>query len=143
MRIVMVKKRLRDGQPCRKCVQAEQLLRDRGLESRIDAVVWADEANEHSEGVVLAKEFGVDTAPFFLVYDNARSPQVYTSALRLIREQLRTTTPQSQTVEPPSAEELSSLQERLRRESPAAAVDWALSRYGRSCAIAFSGGKTS
>ena len=39
MHVTMVKKRLASGEPCRKCAQAEDLLRSRGLWDRIDEVV--------------------------------------------------------------------------------------------------------
>ena len=46
----MVKKRLADGRTCEKCEQAEQLLRSRGLWSRIDEVAWAVEGEPDSPG---------------------------------------------------------------------------------------------
>ena len=48
MHVTMVKKRLLSGEPCRKCVQAEELLKARGLYGRIDEVLWADEADPAS-----------------------------------------------------------------------------------------------
>ena len=39
----MVKKQLKNGEPCRKCAQAEDMLRARGLWDHIDDVIWADE----------------------------------------------------------------------------------------------------
>jgi len=44
MHVTMVKKRLENGEPCRKCAQAEDLLKNRGLWSRIDEIVVADES---------------------------------------------------------------------------------------------------
>jgi hypothetical protein len=66
-RIVMVKKRLESGEPCAKCSQAEQMLRDRGVWDAIDQVVWADERDDESEGMRLARRLGVELAPFFVV----------------------------------------------------------------------------
>ena len=58
MHLVMVKKELADGSPCRKCGQAEEMLRRRGLWDKIDRVVVAKEGDERSEGVALAQEHG-------------------------------------------------------------------------------------
>jgi hypothetical protein len=54
MHVTMVKKRLANGQPCEKCVQAEELLKRRGLWERIDQVIWADESDPSSAGMKLA-----------------------------------------------------------------------------------------
>ena len=118
MAVVMVKKRLASGEPCRKCVQSEELLRRRGLWDRIDQVVWADEADPASEGMVLAARFGVETAPFYIVDGEV----VYRSALKLIRDVLSGSDPG----DPETME-------------PAEVVRWALSRHGAETAIAFSG----
>lgn len=67
MRVTMVKKQFADGSTCQKCVQAEELLRRRGLWERIERVVWAMEAEPSSEGMRLAAEHHVTLAPFFLV----------------------------------------------------------------------------
>jgi hypothetical protein len=83
----MVKKRLLDGRECRKCAQAIEQLKARGLWNRIDEVVVADEADPASPGRQLAERVGVDTAPFFIVRDEA-GEQVYTSVMRLIRDRL-------------------------------------------------------
>lgn len=87
MHITMVKKRLADGSDCRKCNQATEHLKTRGLWERIDEVVLADEADPASAGMLLAKRFGIDTAPFFIVRDGA-GEQVYTSVMRLIQDRL-------------------------------------------------------
>jgi hypothetical protein len=83
----MVKKRLLDGRECRKCAQATEQLKARGLWERIDEVVEADEGNAESPGRKLAARFGVDTAPFFIVRDDA-GEYVYTSVMRLIQDRL-------------------------------------------------------
>lgn len=84
----MVKKRLLDGSDCRKCAQASEQLASRGLLDRIDEVVWAVEGDPESDGIVLGMQHGVDTAPFFVVRDDAGGEQVYTSVMRLIKERL-------------------------------------------------------
>jgi hypothetical protein len=85
MHITMVRKKMRDGSDCRKCAEAVEHLRARGLWERIDEVVWAQEGDPDSPGLVLAARFGIDRAPFFVVRD-AGGEKVYTSVLRLIEE---------------------------------------------------------
>lgn len=117
MSVVMVKKRLASGEPCRKCVQSEELLRQRGLWEQIDRVVWADESDPGSEGMRLAAEHGVETAPFYIV-DGER---VVRSTLLLIREVGAARAAEPETMEPQEV------------------VRWALERHGAETAIAFSG----
>jgi hypothetical protein len=87
MHVTMVKKRTQDGTECRKCAQATEHLRARGLWSRIDDIVWAHEGDASSPGMELGKRLGVDQAPFFVVRDGD-DEQVYTSVIRLIRDRL-------------------------------------------------------
>jgi len=83
----MVKKRLADGRECRKCAQATEQLKTRGLWGRIDEVLEAREGDSTSPGAQLAARLGLDTAPFFVVRDEA-GEQVYTSVMRLISDRL-------------------------------------------------------
>jgi len=83
----MVKKRLQDGQECRKCAQATEQLKSRGLWNRIDEVLEAREGDGSSPGAQLAARFGIDTAPFFIVRDDA-GEHAYTSVMRLIQDRL-------------------------------------------------------
>ncbi len=78
----MVKKRLKDGSDCRKCAEATDFLRDRGLWGRIDEVVWAEEGNAASAGMQLGARLGVERAPFFLVQEDG-AETVYTSVVQL------------------------------------------------------------
>jgi hypothetical protein len=82
MRITMVKKKLRDGSDCRKCEEVTEYLRGRGLWERIDEVIWAEEGNAESPGMILGERLGVERAPFFVVRDDA-GEIVYTSVLQL------------------------------------------------------------
>src|SRR6185369_7031994 len=88
MRVTMVKKRLLSGEPCKKCVDAETLLKNRGLWSRIDEVVWAIEGDPESAGLKLATQYKVELAPFFVVQDDNGEARVYTSTLSFIKEAL-------------------------------------------------------
>ena len=85
MHVTMVKKKLRDGSDCRKCAEATEHLRSRGLLDRVDEVVWAREDDPESPGMVLARRLGVERAPFFVVRDE-QGEKVYTSVLQLVRE---------------------------------------------------------
>lgn len=85
MHITMVKKRLIDGSECRKCQEATAHLQSRGLWDRIDEIVWAQEGDDSSPGIVLGTRLGVERAPFFVVHDE-RGEAVYVSVLQLIRE---------------------------------------------------------
>ena len=85
MHVTMVKKKLRDGSDCRKCAEATEHLRSRGLLDRIDEVVWAYEDDPQSPGMVLGARLGVERAPIFVVRDE-QGEKVYTSVLQLVRE---------------------------------------------------------
>ena len=87
MHITMVKKRLADGSECRKCVEATECLKSRGLWHRIDDIVWAEEGDSASLGMKLGGELGVERAPFWVVRDGA-GEAIYTSVLQLVRERL-------------------------------------------------------
>jgi hypothetical protein len=85
MHVTMVKKKLRDGSDCRKCAEATEHLRSRGLLDRIDEVVWALEDDPASPGMVLGERLGIERAPFFVVRDED-GEHVYTSVLQLVRD---------------------------------------------------------
>jgi phosphoadenosine phosphosulfate reductase len=88
MNVTMVKKVLPGGEACKKCAQAEEVLRRRGLWDRIDRVVIADEGDAASEGMRLAREFAMATAPFFIVSDGPGRPRIFESVLSLIKDAL-------------------------------------------------------
>ena len=85
MHVTMVKKKLADGEDCRKCAEVTAYLERRGFWNRIDEVVWAHENDPQSPGMELGARLGVERAPFFVVRD-AKGETVYTSALQLIQE---------------------------------------------------------
>jgi len=131
----MVKKRLKNGQPCDKCVQTEELLKRRGLWDRIDEVVWADESDDSSPGMKLAQEKQVTLAPFFIVREGERE-DVYTSALGFIKERLGAAEPAAAAPPPVGADALAA---ELSGKSPAEVVKRILAQYGARAAISFSG----
>jgi len=142
MRVTMVKKKLLGGEACKKCVQAEDMLKARGLWPRIDEVVWAIEGEPESPGMKLAAQYQVELAPFFIVESEGRAPRVYTSTVQFIKEALgggSSVTPAATPGAPLSADELASLSVDFDSAPPERSVRWALERFGRSVAIAFSG----
>jgi phosphoadenosine phosphosulfate reductase len=161
LRVTMVKKELASGEPCKKCAQAEDMLRRRGLWDRIDEVVYAREVDPQSAGMLLAQEHDVKLAPFFLV-ERGQGVEVFTSVVQLVKDVLEERGDGPAHVEPsvtPSAdsgaaavspENLSGAAGLTQAEVEAAAVElaeaeparilaWAQSKLGRGLAIAFSG----
>jgi phosphoadenosine phosphosulfate reductase len=137
MHITMVKKRLANGEMCRKCAQAEELLRNRGLFDRIDEVVWADEGDPASPGMQLGAKFGVANAPFFLVRDDSGATTVYESVLKLVNERL-TARPSTEPAEVSSGDVEAAARD-LAGSHPSEILRWGLERWGASLGISFSG----
>ena len=152
MNVIMVKKRLLNGEPCKKCAQAEDVLRRRGLWQRIDRVVVADESDAESEGMRMARDLGMETAPFFVVSDGASPPRLFESVLSLIKDGL--------SIEPGAASggtaggappataaageawspaKTEALQRQLAGRDAAGILGGVLETFGEGCAIAFSG----
>ena len=89
MTITMVKKITLDGEPCRKCAEVDEKLSAAGLTDKIDRIVIADERDQDSEGMQLAKEHSVELAPFFIVENDDGSTQIYTVYFRFVKEVLQ------------------------------------------------------
>lgn len=143
MHITMIKKRLADGQPCKKCSQADEVLERRGLLSRIDEVVWAEERDAESPGMLLASRFQVDVAPFFLVTQGDGAPSVHTSVAQFAKW-LDSLQPRksTETVIAGSGlmqEELTHLASQMDQAAPQEILRWGLERFGERCSLAFSG----
>ena len=139
MHVTMVKKRLQSGEPCRKCAQAEDLLKTRGLWDRIDEVVWADEGDPASPGMVLGARLGVALAPFFIVRSDSGAETVYESVLQLMNALKALDAPGAR---PPSLGDAPDVQVAagdLADAHPSAILRWGLERWGASLGIAFSG----
>lgn len=138
MHVTMVKKRLATGEPCRKCAQAEELLRNRGLWNRIDEVVIADENDASSPGARLAARHGVAVAPFFIVRDEDGTETVYESALKFIKDRLSDAPPTVQSRATGDVD-FEVVQKELEGRHPSEILKWGLERYGSLCGLAFSG----
>ena len=86
----MVKKIKADGSPCRKCDEVTRRLAEAGLTDRIDQIVIADERNPGSEGMLLAEQYNIDRAPFFIVEETGKDPRIYTVFMKFLKEVLQT-----------------------------------------------------
>lgn len=146
MHITMIKKRLADGQPCKKCSQADDVLARRGLLSHIDEVVWADERDPESPGRVLANRFNVELAPFFVVeHGEGAAPTVHTSVAQFAKwlDSVRPGKPGAATSsdgdQALTPESLFQLARDMDQAAPQDIVDWGLKRFGERCGLAFSG----
>lgn len=141
MHVTMIKKRLLSGEPCKKCAEAEEMLRGRGLWDRIDRVVWAQEGDPSSEGMLLGQKHGVANAPFFIVKAPSGQEQVLESTLKLMR--LLTdggaSVAEAPQAQPVTAEEVPLLVDQLAHAEPQDTLRYLLGRFGSDCAIAFSG----
>jgi len=159
VRVTMIKKRLKDGSPCEKCAQSEDMLRRRGLWSAIDEVVWADEGDPESPGMQIAQRFDVKIAPFFLVeLDGAAAgsdPLVVKSALKLVKDHLagleddptptRMAAEAAAASEPdakksPEEAEIAELCRRFDYAEPQDILRYGLERFGDRLGIQLSGG---
>jgi hypothetical protein len=85
MNITFVKKVLKDGRPCQKCLDVEQRLKAAGQMDHIDTVLVADERDPDSAGIQLANKLGVSRAPFFVV-DEGGETKIYTVYFKFAKE---------------------------------------------------------
>lgn len=86
MNITFIKKIKIDGTPCAKCADVQEQLEKNGQLKFINRIVIADERNPESEGMVLARKFNVDRAPFFIVEQENKAPLIYTVYLKFSKE---------------------------------------------------------
>lgn len=86
MKITFVKKIKADGSPCRKCAEVQTRLEKDDHIDKIDRTVIADERDDKSEGMQLAKKYKVDRAPFFIVEAEDSEPLVFTVYFKFVNE---------------------------------------------------------
>jgi phosphoadenosine phosphosulfate reductase len=139
MHVTMVKKRLLSGDACKKCVEAEDLLRGRGLWGRIDRVVWAVEGEPASEGMQLGQRFGMANAPFFVVRDEQGHEEAVASTLKLLRTIATSPEPEPAPVGDMTRPEAEALVAEFAQLEPQDSLRRLLTRFGKDCSIAFSG----
>jgi phosphoadenosine phosphosulfate reductase len=139
MHVTMVKKRFANGETCKKCIQAEELLKSRGLWGRIDEVVWADESDPTSPGMQMAVRLAVTLAPFFVVReDDGRTEVVYESVLKLVGERFKEAAARPSTTSDGAADVETAARD-LADSHPSEILRWGLTRFGAALGIAFSG----
>ncbi len=161
MHITMVKKLLEGGRVCDKCLQAEQLLKNKGLWDKVDEVLWAVEGDAQSQGMLIAARKGITLAPFFVVKNENGTERTFDSVLKFVKECFGQEQPSIAASSNPNGVELAmtdskrdheaspplalteailaKISEQLRNCSPSQIVEWVLARYGKECAISFSG----
>ena len=88
MKVIFVKKRLLSGNFCAKCDDVQRKLEESGYLESIDEVVIAEESDPQSRGMLMAKQLGVNFAPFFVVERANEAPVVYTVYFQLVKEVL-------------------------------------------------------
>ena len=88
MKITLVKKILADGSPCKKCGDVLEKLESSGQIDKINQILVADERDPSSEGMLIAKQYNVDRAPFFVVEKDGEEAQIYTVYLKFVKEVL-------------------------------------------------------
>lgn len=95
MKITLVKKILADGSPCPKCADVLEKLETSGHMARIDDILIADERDPQSPGMLIAAQYDVSRAPFFVVEREAGAPLIYTVYLKFVRDVLDQETSES------------------------------------------------
>lgn len=88
MHITLVKKVLADGSLCAKCGDVEQKLKENDQEKFLDETLIADERDPESPGMQLAQRLNVQRAPFFVVEEEGKEPEVYTVYFKFVKEVL-------------------------------------------------------
>lgn len=89
MKIIFVKKIKLDGSPCAKCADVQQQLEKNQQLGFINETLIADERDPDSAGMLLAKKYQVDRAPFFVVEKETGEVQIYTVYLKFAKEVLQ------------------------------------------------------
>jgi len=87
-KITFVKKIFVDGSPCKKCGEVMDKMEAADQMRFIDEVVIADEADLESQGMLLAKQYDVSKAPFFIVEDEDDNIEIYTIYFKLVKDVL-------------------------------------------------------
>lgn len=89
MKITFVKKIKSDGSACRKCAEVQQRLENDGYINKIDQTIIADERDANSEGMLLAKQYNVSQAPFFIIEEQGKETQIYTVYFKFVNDILK------------------------------------------------------
>lgn len=89
MKITFVKKIKADGSACRKCAEVQERLEKDGYINKIDQTVIADERDTNSEGMLLAKQYNVSQAPFFIIEEEGKETEIYTVYFKFVNDILK------------------------------------------------------
>jgi hypothetical protein len=87
-KITFVKKIFANGSPCKKCGEVMDKMEAANQMRFIDEVVIADEADPESQGMLLAKQYDVSKAPFFIVEAKDGDIEIYTIYFKLVKDVL-------------------------------------------------------
>jgi len=98
--VVMVKKLMEDGSYCRKCQDVQGKLEKDNVLPWVSKTFVADVQNSKSDGALLAKEFDVDKAPFFIVKNPDEDWSLVYSYLQL-RKRLKKAAKEIEKTKPP------------------------------------------
>jgi len=88
MNITYVKKITTDGTACKKCAEVTERLEKADQMRFIDRVVIADERDPESEGMLIASQYNVERAPFFVVTQDDGETKVYTVYFKFVKDVL-------------------------------------------------------
>lgn len=92
MKITFVKKIKADGSACRKCAEVQQRLENDGYINKIDQTIIADERDTNSKGMLLAKQYNVSQAPFFIIEEEGKETEIYTVYFKFVNDILKGST---------------------------------------------------
>ncbi|KST65359.1 hypothetical protein [Mastigocoleus testarum] len=99
MVIKLVQKIKLDGNPCRKSAKILNSLHELNLIDKIDAIISADERNPHNnEGFILASQYQVSSAPFFIVENDEGEPKIYTAYYRFMKDIFNISIPEKEEI---------------------------------------------
>ena len=89
MKITLVKKILLSGEACKKCQEVLDRLEAENLMSQINEILIADERDDQSAGMLLAKLHQVERAPFFVVEEDGQPVKIYTVYFQFVKDVLK------------------------------------------------------
>ncbi|MGK7954174.1 MAG: hypothetical protein AB4063_02750 [Crocosphaera sp.] len=86
MHIQLIKKIKLDGNPCRKSAKVLNELQELGLLDKIDEIIAADQRQADSQGFVLANQYQIESAPFFIVKNEQGLTEIYKAYHRFLKD---------------------------------------------------------
>ncbi|SMF30848.1 hypothetical protein SAMN02745866_02014 [Alteromonadaceae bacterium Bs31] len=96
MKITFVKKIHADGTACKKCADVIAKMESAGQMAHISEVLIADERDEKSPGMLLAQQYQVERAPFFVVEKEGEEALIYTVYMKFVKDVLDQKTEESE-----------------------------------------------